>query len=91
MAITKIDLNAETWTLIASNVTDLTFQNVSQFPFYVNFNSSSTAPTDSVGIVYGPWQGELKKSVTDLTYKSSPNYVFAKAIGKPTKVIVETV
>jgi hypothetical protein len=91
MAFTKIEITSSEWTLIGNNVTDMTFQNVSQWPFYINFNSSNVAPSEEVGLVYGPWQGELKKDVTDLTYKASPNYVFAKAISKPTKVIVETV
>lgn len=90
MAITKIELVSDAWTLIGDNVSDLTFQNAGQWPFYVNFNSSNTAPTEDVGIVYGPFQGELKKTVTELTYKSTPNYVFARSISKPTKIIVET-
>ena len=90
MAFEKIDLDNQTWTLIGNNVTDITFQNVSQFPFYVNFNSINAIPSENIGIVYGPWQGELKKDVTELTYLDTPNYVFAKAIGKTTSVIVET-
>jgi len=90
MAFEKIELSSAEWTLIGDNVTDITFQNVSQWPFYVNFNSSNTSPTDTVGLVYGPWQGELKKDVTEMTYTTSPNYVFAKAISKTTSVVVET-
>ena len=91
MAFEKIEITKDEWTLIGSNVDSITFQNNGQWPFYVNFNSANTAPTDDVGLVYGPWQGELKKDVTDLTYKTSPNYVFAKSISKPTSVVVETI
>ncbi len=90
MAFTKIELNSQTWTLIGDNVSSMTFQNVGQYGFYVNFNSSNSVPSESVGLVYGPWQGELKKTITDLTYKSTPTYVFAKAISKTASVVVET-
>ena len=90
MAYVKITLNKDTWTKIANNVTTITFQNASQYPFYVNFTSASnTSPTDAYGLVYGPWQGELKKSVIDMTTVSSPNYVWAKSISSNGSVIVE--
>lgn len=89
MSYNKKNLNKDTWTLIANNVTFVTFQNASQFPFYVNFTANTTAPTDSYGLVYGPWQGELKKTTTDMTDVSSPNYVWAKSISSNGSVIVE--
>lgn len=90
MAYTRISLNKDTWTLIANNVTAVTFQNASQFPFYVNFSSAAnTAPTDTYGLVYGPWQGEMKKDVVDMTNVTTPNYVWAKSISSNSAVIVE--
>lgn len=89
MAFTKTNLTTE-WTLIGDNVTDLTFQNVGQYPIYINFNSSNTAPSESVGLVYGAYTGELKKTVTELTYKATPNYVYARSVSANTAVVVET-
>jgi hypothetical protein len=89
MAYTKIEINKDTWTLIGSNVSSITFQNVSQFGVYINFTSTDDAPLDEVGLVYGPWQGELKKTLTDMTIVSFPSYVWAKSITKDTRVIVE--
>jgi hypothetical protein len=89
MAYNKKNLNKDTWTLIANNVTSVTFQNTSQFPFYVNFTANTTPPVGLYGLVYGPWQGELRKTTTDMTTVSSPNYVWAKSISSNTAVIVE--
>lgn len=91
MALVEYTVNAEQWTLIGDNVTSITFQNAGQIPFYINFNSTNSAPVEDYGIVYGPWQGEIKKDVTELTYKTTPNYVFARAISnKSVRIIVET-
>jgi hypothetical protein len=90
MAFTKTELTSSNWTLIGNNVTDITFQNTGQYGFYINFNDSNTAPTEDVGIVYGPFQGELKTFVSGMTYKISPNYVFARSITASGSIIVET-
>ena len=90
MAFTKIDISPSEWTLIGNNVATITFQNASQYPMYVNFNSSNTAPTEEVGLVYAPWQGELKKDVTELTYKTTPNWVYSRSVSRLGKVTVET-
>jgi hypothetical protein len=85
-----MELTSSNWTLIGNNVTDITFQNAGQYGFYINFNDSNTDPTENVGIVYGPFQGELKTFVSAMTYKISPNYVFARSITASGSVIVET-
>jgi len=90
VAFTTIDISPSEWTLIGSNVTTITFQNASQYPLYINFNSSNTVPTEEVGLVYSPWQGELKKDVTELTYKATPNYVFARTVSRLGEITVET-
>jgi uncharacterized protein YegL len=90
MAYVKKQLNKDNWSLIANNVTVVTFQNSSQYPFYVNFTSAAnTAPTDVFGLVYGPWQGELKKTVTEMTSVATPTHVWAKSISTNGAVIVE--
>jgi hypothetical protein len=90
MAFQKIALTADEWTLIGDGVTEITFQVLGQNGVYINFNSSNTEPSEDFGLVYNYRQGELKKSVTDLTYKSNPNYVFARALTSTATIIVET-
>lgn len=90
MSFQKIQIDDTDWTLIGDNVTSITFQNVGQFGVYINFNSSNTAPTEDVGVVYGPLQGELKRTCTELTYKATPSYVFARTISKAGAIVVET-
>jgi len=90
MSFEKIHIDDTEWTLIGDAVTSITFKNVGQFAVYINFNSSNTAPSEDVGVVYGPLQGELKRTCTDLTYKATPNYVFARTISKTGAIVVET-
>ena len=90
MAFVKNEITSSDWTLIGDDVTNITFQNASSFPIYINFNSSNTAPTETVGIVYAPFSGELKKAIADMTLVSSPTHVFARAMSKPAIVITET-
>jgi hypothetical protein len=89
MAYTKIEIDSQDWTLIGDNISTITFQNVSQFGVYINFTSSNTAPTDDVGLVYGPFLGELKKELTNMTAVATPAYVWAKSISNSGKIIVE--
>ena len=90
MSFSKIDLTNDDWTLIGDNVTSITFQNASQWSFYVNFNTSNTSPNTAIGLIYSAGQGELKKTVTALTYQTTPNYVFARAVSSTARIIVET-
>ena len=84
-----IQLTSAEWTLICSDVTDFTFQNLSSRPVYLAFNSTSTIPDVSSGIIYGPFQGHLKRVVSDFTYISDANHVFAKCLSGSAKVYVE--
>jgi hypothetical protein len=91
MAYAKIPVTKDEWTLIIDGAPEVTFQNAGQFGVYINFTSdANTAPTDEVGLVYGPWQGELRKDVVELTNVASPVYVWAKSIANNGNVIVET-
>ena len=93
MAFTKVEINKDTWTLITgeANTTTITFQNASQFPLYINFGTSANTElvTDNEGLVYAPWQGELKVALTDLTFQAGPTHVFAKSASRDGSVIVE--
>ena len=90
MAFNKISIDKNNWILIGDNVSEITFQNVGQFGFYINFTSSTTPPTDEYGLVYPPdMSGEMKKPLVDMTQVTSPAYVWAKAISQTTNIIVE--
>ncbi len=89
MAYVKKDLNKDDWTLIATGVSVVTFQNASQYPIYINFTSTDTPPTDLYGIVYGPWQGELRKPLVTMTNVASPSRVWSKTVSTSGSVIVE--
>ena len=88
MAYVKKELTNSEWTLIGSNVTEATFQVIGQWPAYINFSSSTTPPTDEVGLYYKSGQGELKKSITDMTAVEGTIHIFAKAVSGKTNIIV---
>lgn len=89
MAFVKIPVNKDDWTLIGESVSTITFQNVGQYPVYINFTNGNTAPTDTVGLVYGPREGELKKTLTDMTTVATPDHVWAKSVSYTGNVIAE--
>jgi hypothetical protein len=89
MAIVKISLTNTQWTLISNSDPFITFQNSGSFPIYINFTSNNTAPTDNVGLIYGPREGEMKKYLTDMTKMSNPTHVWAKSVAKVGSIIVE--
>lgn len=89
MAFVKIPVNKDAWTLIGESVSTITFQNAGQYPVYINFTNGNTAPTDAVGLMYGPREGELKKTLTDMTAVSTPNHVWAKSVSYTGNVIAE--
>lgn len=89
MSFVKIAVNKDDWTLIGESVSTITFQNAGQFPVYVNFTNGNTAPTDTVGLMYGPREGELKKTLTDMTTLSTPDHVWVKSVSYTGNVIVE--
>jgi hypothetical protein len=73
-------LTAGTWTqLTDADVTEITFQNVSQDAIRVKVTAGATAPTTFTGsIVYYPGQGERKVAIADLAPGvSSPTRVYA--------------
>lgn len=91
MAIAQTTLTSNTWSLIGNNVTSITFQCISQNPIYIGITTNlvgltSTAP----GLVYNRLEGELKRPLTDLTYLSSPAYVWARSISSYGTVNFET-
>ena len=91
MALASASVNTSAYTLIGDNVTTITFQCQSNNPIVINFTAANSAPSvDSPGLVYKTFEGEMKKTVTDLTHVGSASYVWAKALtGGTAKVVYE--
>lgn len=89
MALAKTKIYQDAWTKIGDNVTTITFQNLGDNAMYIEFTAADSAPTSTFGTIYGRFEGELKKTLTDLTYVSSPAYVWARAMSASTSVIHE--
>ena len=88
---TEIALPGNTWTKIGNNLSEMSWQNAGQIPFYINFTATDVAPTDDVGFIYSTFDDEIKRTLTGVTYVATPLYVWAKPVtGKTGKVIVET-
>lgn len=91
MAFAQTSLSPNTWFAIGNNVTSITFQCTSQYPIVISFTNTNTGPSStSPGLVYNQYEGEVKKLVSDLTYESSANYVWAKARTSHGTVVYET-
>jgi len=91
MALASTEVTSSAYVLIGNNVTTITFQCQSANPVVVNFTASNSAPTATdPGLVYKTYEGEMKKTVTDLSHVSSAAYVWAKSLtGSTAKVIYE--
>lgn len=92
MAIAETSLTPTEWIKIGDNVTSITFQCTSQFPIVVAVTASALGPSTytAPGLVYNQYEGEIKKLLADLSYESSPAYVWAKARTSHGTVIYET-
>ena len=91
MAVAQTSLTSSNWVLIGNNVTNITFQCQSQFPVIIgitttNVGLASTAP----GLAYKQYEGELKRAVSDLSYETSPKYVWAKAASSYATIVYES-
>ena len=91
MALASTSVSTSAYTKIGNNVTTITFQCQSNNPIVINFTASDSAPTATdPGLVYKTFEGEMKKTVTDLSHVGSAAYVWAKALtGDSAKVIYE--
>ena len=91
MALASTSVSTSAYTKIGNNVTTITFQCQSNNPIVINFTAADSAPTATdPGLVYKTFEGEMKKTVTDLSHVSSAAYVWAKALtGDSAKVIYE--
>lgn len=89
MAFNRVTLTSSAWTLIGNGVTAISFQNAGSRPIYVNVTAANSPPTDTVGLIYRPFFGEMKKTVADMTLVSG-TYVWARSASGSGAVIVET-
>ena len=91
MAIAETSLSPNNWVKIGDNVTSITFQCTSQFPIVIACTTNNVALTSTAPwLVYNQYEGEVKKLVADLSYDTSPVYVWAKARTSHGTVVYET-
>jgi len=89
MALASTDLTPNTYFLIGNNVTTITFQCQSSTPVVIGITTTSGITTTTPGIIYDRFQGEMKKTVTDLSHDAGAAYVYAKALTGTSKIIFE--
>ena len=89
MALSKTNIYQDAWTKIGDNIATITFQNLGGNAMYVEFTAADSAPTSTFGTIYNRFEGEMKKSLTDLTFVTSPAYVWARSLSGQTTVIHE--
>jgi len=81
MALASTEVTTSAYTKIGDNVTTITFQCQSNNAIVINFTAADSAPTaTSPGLVYKAFEGEMKKTVTDLSHVGSAAYVWARAL-----------
>lgn len=91
MALASTEVTTSAYVKIGDNTATITFQCQSNNPIVINFTATDSAPAATApGLVYKHFEGEVKKTVTDLTHVGSAAYVWAKALtGDTAKVVYE--
>ena len=91
MPIAQTSLTPSNWTMIGNNIDIITYQCSSTTPLYIGITSTSSPPvvTDP-GLIYQRFEGEIKRSLTTLSYLTSPKYVWARAISAQSSVIYDS-
>lgn len=90
MALASTDLTPSNYVLIGNNVTTITFQCQSTTPVVVGIATTSAGLDTSIdGLIYNRFEGEMKKTVTDLSHESGAAYVYAKALTGTSKIVYE--
>jgi len=85
-----IELTEDDWVqLTNADVTAITFQ-VLKHKAFIRFTTDATKPTEAHGILYEENDGELNKSISDLTSLTGADRVWAKpASPKVTLIYVD--
>lgn len=91
MALASTEVTPSAYVLIGDNVSTITFQCQSNNPIVVAISTSNVGvATTAPGLVYKFPEGEMKKTVTDLSHEAGAAYVYVKALtGGAAKVIYE--
>jgi len=91
MALASTEVTTSAYVKIGDNTATITFQCQSNNPIVINFTATDSAPAATApGLVYKHFEGEVKKTVSDLTHVGSAAYVWAKALtGDSAKVVYE--
>ena len=90
MALASTEVTPSSYVLIGNNVTTITFQCQSSTPAVVAISTiSSGIATSTIGLVYDRFEGEMKKTVTDLSHGAGAAYVYAKALTGTSKIVYE--
>ena len=90
MALASTDLTPSNYVLIGNNVTTITFQCQSTTPVVVGIATTSAGLDASIdGLIYNRFEGEMKKTVTELSHESGAAYVYAKALTGTSKIVYE--
>jgi len=91
MAQASTEVTTSAYVKIGDNTATITFQCQSNNPIVINFTATDSAPAATApGLVYKHFEGEVKKTVTDLTHVGGAAYVWAKALtGDSAKVVYE--
>ena len=90
MALASTDLTPSNYVLIGNNVPTITFQCQSSTPVVVGIATTSAGMTSSNdGYIYNRFEGEMKKTVTDLSDDSGAAYCYAKALTGTAKIVYE--
>jgi len=91
MALASTEVTTSAYVKIGDNVSTITFQCLSNNPIVINFTAADSAPTATdPGLVYKSFEGEMKKTVTDLSHVSGAAYVWARALtGESATVLYE--
>ena len=89
MALSTTEVGSSTYITIGDNTATITFQCQSNNPIVINFTANNTAPAGTEpGLIYKAYQGEVKKTVTDLTHVGSAAYVWARALTGETATVL---
>ena len=89
MALASTELTPSTYFLIGNNVTTITFQCQSSTPVVIGITTAAGITTSTPGLVYNRFEGEMKKTVTDLSHDAGAAYVYAKALTGTSKIVYE--
>lgn len=89
MALASTEVTTSAYVKIGDNTTSITFQCQSNNPIVIGITTNNVAPTATdPGLIYKHFEGEVKKTVTDLSHESSAAYVWARALTGGTATVV---